>query len=150
MHLFYNIYSIILHIIHTICVTIKLYMAQFYEVEWCRKRMQIELREKKVKIQRTFIEILKLKIETHADGTWPNRLMLSYFSHESSMTLVIKLEILLTSSNFSLIAWSIGHGLYFCFKHQLKYSTYTLIISFPFFSININSFLFKVNNLFIY
>lgn len=33
MHFFYNIHSIILYIMHMVCVTIKLYMAQLYEVE---------------------------------------------------------------------------------------------------------------------
>lgn len=32
---------------HMVCVTIKLYMAQLYEVEWCRKRMQIAWKENK-------------------------------------------------------------------------------------------------------
>lgn len=75
-------------------------MAQLYEVEWCRKRMQIAWKENK----NSMYVYRNSKVEdwNAADGTWPNRLMLSYFSHESSMTLVIKLEILLTNSNFSL------------------------------------------------
>lgn len=150
MYYFYNIHNIILHIMHTVCVTIKLYMAQFYEVEWCRKRMQIKLCERKLKFNVCLSKFQSWRLKR----SWWNVieqinaiLFLSQIKHDSCYKIrntINELEFLID------VAWSIGHGLYFCFKHQLKCSIYTLIISFPFFSININSFLFKVNNLFVY
>lgn len=86
--------------------------------------MQIELREKKVKIQCTFIEIPKLKIETQLMEQINVILFLSRIKHDSRYKIrntINELEFLID------VAWSIGHGLYFCFKYQLKCSTLFIV-----------------------